>query len=364
MISDRIRVGIIGANLSNGDPLRHSWGVRAHLPALKALPEIDVVAVCTTHMETAQATARHFNIPLAFENAEAMVQHPDVDLVDVCVNVTSHHQLVSLALNAGKHVFCEWPLGMNLAEAQELRDLAEARGVKHMIGLQSRAAPVYDYMKQLVANGYVGRVLSCSMAGSMTMAPSPRSAGYSLIHAGHCLDTLFSVLGEELQQGSTIVANDPVANHILVNGRLASGAFVDINIRHIPVLGTGFSFEVDGTDGVLVASIDAKELPGRGIRSLGEQLNQVTLRSGRKGEPVAELVVPAEHRWVPAEVPSGPPLGVAQMFRKFAESIRTGTRVEADFALAVKRHELFARLERASEKGTVSLESNRRGILT
>ena len=64
MMSGRIRAGIIGANLSAADPLRHSCGARAHLPALKALPEFEVVAVCTTRMETAQETARHFGIPL------------------------------------------------------------------------------------------------------------------------------------------------------------------------------------------------------------------------------------------------------------------------------------------------------------
>src|SRR5262249_44365409 len=162
---------------------------------------------------------------------------------------------------------------------------------------------------------YVGRVLSCSMNGSMAMAPSPRSAALSLIHGGHCLDTLFSVVGEEFRAGSAIVSTDPVANHVLFQGRLESGAFADLNIRHIPVFGPGFTFEVDGTEGVLVAAIDGADLPGRGIRSLGEQINQVTLRGGRKEEPVAEMAIPAAHRWVPAAVPSGPALSVAQMFR-------------------------------------------------
>src|SRR5439155_26403431 len=117
-------------------------------------------------------------------------------------------------------------------------------------------------------------------------------------------------------------------------------------------------------DGALVASMDGDDLPRRGIRSLGEQINQVTLRGGRKGEPVADMVVPFAHRSVPDEVPSGPALSVAQMFRKFAEGIRTGTRVEADFGLAVKRHELFATFERGSEKGPVSLFSNLGGALS
>jgi predicted dehydrogenase len=311
---------------------------------------VDVVAVCTQHLATATEAARHFGVPQAFDDVEAMLAGGDVDVVDVCVNVASHHRLVSLALSAEKHVFCEWPLGANVAETEALRDQATAAGVKHMIGLQARAAPVYDYMRHLVADGYVGQVLSSAMNGSMSMDPSPRSASLPLIHAGHCMDTLFAVLGEELDQGSSIVSTERLANHLLVHGRLTGGSLVDVNVRHVPVFATGFTFEVNGTDGTLVASTDGANLPARGIRSLGEQINQAALRGGRKGEQLTEMAVPLWHRWVPEEVPSGPPLSVAQTWRRFAESIRTDTRVEPDFELAVRRHQLFDFIQRNSER--------------
>src|SRR5438045_1795139 len=147
-----------------------------------------------------------------------MVAHPDVDVVDVCIGAASHHAVVLQALRAGKHVVCEWPLGADLDESQELRDAAEATGVLHAICLQARYAPVYQYTRHLIATGYIGRVLSCSMNGSMAMAASPRSAPLALIHAGHCLDTLCFVVGQELQRTSSIVQIDPVANHVLTNG--------------------------------------------------------------------------------------------------------------------------------------------------
>ncbi len=284
-----------------------------------------------------------------------MVTRGDVDVVDVCVNVTSHHDLVKLALNANKHVFCEWPLGATLAEAEELANRAAAAGVKHMVGLQARAAPVYDYMRQMVAEGFVGEVLSCSMNGSMAVDPSPRSASLALIHAGHCLDTLMAVAGEELEGAASLVKSDPRANHVLVTGRLTGGAMVNVNIRHVPVFAKGFAFEVNGSDGTLVASIDGRDLPARGVRSLGEQINQASLRGGRRGEQIIDLAVPAEHRWVPEEVPSGPALSVAQAWRRFTEGIREDTNVEADFQLALRRHRLFALLEQNSEKGSARL---------
>ena len=139
------------------------------MPALTALPEFEVVAVCTNHFDTARSTASHFDIPLVFDDVAAMVEHPDVDVVDVCIGVASHHAVVLEALRARKHVVCEWPLGADLAEAQELRAAAEKAGVLHAICLQARYAPVYQYMRYLVATGYIGRVLSCSLNASSSL---------------------------------------------------------------------------------------------------------------------------------------------------------------------------------------------------
>ena len=127
MATERIRVGIIGANV------RYGWGSTAHIPALRALPEFEITAVCTSRHETADETAKHFGIPHAFADPCKMVQHPDVDLVSICVRVPFHHQLGMAALNAGKHLYCEWPLAATTEQAQQMRDLAVRKGVRHMV---------------------------------------------------------------------------------------------------------------------------------------------------------------------------------------------------------------------------------------
>ncbi|SVC97248.1 uncharacterized protein METZ01_LOCUS350102, partial [marine metagenome] len=80
-IGTPLRVGVIGANVDYG------WGGRAHLPALKKLPEYALTAVCTTRPETAAATADRFEVPLSFHDHKEMVEHPDIDLVSVAVKV-------------------------------------------------------------------------------------------------------------------------------------------------------------------------------------------------------------------------------------------------------------------------------------
>src|ERR671931_2626074 len=111
MTSSKIRVGIVGASASRG------FASIAHIPALQALPEFEITAVCTTRQDSADAAARHFGIPLAFCDAERLARHPDVDLVTVSVKVPDHYLPVMTAIAARKHVYSDWPLGRSTDEA-------------------------------------------------------------------------------------------------------------------------------------------------------------------------------------------------------------------------------------------------------
>jgi predicted dehydrogenase len=159
MASSKIRVGIVGASASRG------FASIAHIPALRALAQFEIAAVCTARPETAKAAARHYGVPLAFSDAEQLARHPDVDLVTVSVKVPDHSQPVMAAIGARKHVYCEWPLGRDSDEAARLLEAAEERGIRHVVGLQGRMSPAIDYAKDLIADGYVGRVLTATMIG-------------------------------------------------------------------------------------------------------------------------------------------------------------------------------------------------------
>jgi peptide deformylase len=111
-----IRIGVIGATPTRG------WGTAAHLPALKALEEFEVTAVGTTRLDTARATAQAFGVPLAFADDAELVSSPEVDAVAITVKVPEHDRLIRAALAAGKHVFSEWPLGVDLGQAVELTE--------------------------------------------------------------------------------------------------------------------------------------------------------------------------------------------------------------------------------------------------
>jgi predicted dehydrogenase len=253
--------------------MRNGWGRDAHIPALSALPEFEIAAVSTSRQETAYETARHFGIPYAFADPYKMVQHHDVDLVSICVRVPSHHELGMAALNAGKHLYCEWPLAATTQQAQQMRDLAVRKGVHHMVGLQARGAREFNRVRDLVAEGYVGRVLSCTMIVTTSTwgteftrdwaYMADRLNGNTLLTSpvGHSIDALCFCLGE-FKELSSVVANQrqqlkivetgetiPMSapDQVLMSGVLQNGAVASVHLRGGTAIGRGFLFEIHGT---------------------------------------------------------------------------------------------------------------------
>src|SRR5437667_457409 len=136
----RIRVGIIGAN-----PDR-SWAAQAHIPALKSLPDgFEITALSTSRRATADAASKRFGVPLAFDNHQWPVNGDDVAALPITGGVPYPLERATAALAAGKAVYCEWPLGNGLKEAENLATLAKQKGVLAVAGLQARCAPSVAY---------------------------------------------------------------------------------------------------------------------------------------------------------------------------------------------------------------------------
>src|SRR3954467_6823728 len=153
-MADKIRLGLIGASV------RGTWSSRSHLPALRASADVELAAVCTTKAETAEAARQAYGARLAFDDWRKMVASPEIDAVAVVVRVPSHYEPTKAALEAGKHVYCEWPLGRTTAEAVELAALAGKKGLVTAVGLQARVNPTIMYMKEQVEAGFVGEIMA------------------------------------------------------------------------------------------------------------------------------------------------------------------------------------------------------------
>src|SRR2546422_9167350 len=171
-MTDKMRVGIVGATVTQGGS---HWGANAHVPALKALPRYELKAVCTAHEDPAKASAAAFGVERAFHRFSDMAAHPEVDLIVVCVRVPGHRDLVMAGLQAGKPVFCEWPLGANLAEAEDMAGVARQRSLKNIVGPQARSDPPMLYARDLIQQGYIRGVLTAKLN---TLAHAPLQPGF------------------------------------------------------------------------------------------------------------------------------------------------------------------------------------------
>jgi predicted dehydrogenase len=358
---DKIRVGIVGATVS---PSGSRWGANAHVPALKALPDYELRAVCTAHEDTAKASADAFGAELAFHNFEAMVADADIDLVVVSVRVPVHYPLVMTALRAGKPVYCEWPLGANLAEAEEMASLARENSLATAVGLQGRSDASLWAAREAIEQGQIGEVLAANLSvigGAQTERTSDRvwqsdrraGANTLTIAGGHSIDALCFVLGEFTEvaarvstrikewrlsdTGGSVPVDAP--DYFSVAGRLVSGAEVSVLVASVPSGSGGFRLDVYGREGALTLT--------SGSANIGP--NQVHLARGREGP--APLPVPDRFRLVPEGTPAGQPLNVAQAYARLADAMRDGAPFDPDFDLAVRRHRLLDAIERSSQEG-------------
>src|SRR5713226_3563407 len=153
-MADKIRLGLVGASVKG------TWSSRSHLPAVQASADVELTAVCTTKADSAEAARQAWGARLAFDDYRKMIASPEIDAVAIVVRVPSHYEPTKAALEAGKHVYCEWPLGRTTAEAVEMAALAKAKGLATGIGLLARVNPAFMYLKETLVAGFVGEVMA------------------------------------------------------------------------------------------------------------------------------------------------------------------------------------------------------------
>src|SRR5438094_1045183 len=338
--------------------------MQAHIPALQSLSDdFEITALSTSRSVSAAAAGKLFGVPLAFDNHHDLVKSAAVDVVAITVKVPYHFELAADALTAGKAVYCEWPLGNGLEEAERLAALTEKKRVLAVVGLQARSAPSTAYVHDLIKEGYVGEVLSTTLIGS-GMGWGPRVEPYNVytndkkngatmlsIALGHAADALCHCLGEVRELSATMTVRRKsftitgtgeksrmnADDQVLVSGLLEGGAALSIHYRGGVSRGTNLLWEINGTEGDL-------QLTAAGGQA---QIFEMTVHGGRGGQSSLEVLpVPERYRWSP---PQGPSTNVAQAYARFARDYREGTHFCPTFDDAVTRHRMLNAIETAAE---------------
>ncbi|MDT5371581.1 MAG: hypothetical protein QOC62_6012 [Mycobacterium sp.] len=358
-----IGIGIVGLSASRG------WAAASHFPALAALEGYELRALSTSSAESARAAGHKYGVVLTFGSAEQLAQSPEVDLVIIAVKAPQHRETIVPAINAGKMVYSEWPLGINLTEAEDLAALARSRNVRTAIGLQARSSPLLRYLRDLVAKGYLGTTLSTTLVSSHNAwADALKTGPYILDKAnganlltvgfGHTVDAFTMVLGEFTEVTATSrnllptyrdtttaqVITKNTDDHIAVTGVLESGAVANVHVRGGVSRATDFRWEMNGTDGDLVVTSHGSSW-NRGLTLVGRQ--------GSQNEFIG-LPVPASYEQrVPqfAGRSNETAYNIAYAYAQLRDDITEGTNVVPDFDHAVRRHRLIDAVERAAETG-------------
>lgn len=364
-----LKVGIISAN----------WGAFAHLPAWRAIPGVEVVGICTSRRETAEAAAQRTGIPRAFWDAEAMIADPEIDIVDCGTRPSVRHAMVVSALKQNKHVYNGIPCAADFDRARELHAAWKASKSVAIVDAYSQWLPAHQLAKTLIEDGSFGVPLAgrCSFTMSLFNAPHPHfpynwfaqaGQGVSAIrnlgsHALHALVFLFGEIAEvsafdtqllnawRFPDGSVIKpeTNDYCAATL----RFESGMTLQLEVSWNAVHGPGWQLEAFGSKGRIVAkspSFPTALDTTLEFGALGEALG--VGRPGGAMEKIAvtkdllhspDLTIDAQH-----PVPPAFPMGVSMA--AMVKAIRGEGQAKPDFEQAWQVERVQEAIRRSSSE--------------
>jgi predicted dehydrogenase len=217
----KIRYGITGFG---------AFAERTILPAFLASQNSELVAIQKRSLKAAQEKARAFSIPLAFDSAEKLAAHPDVDAVFIVSANSLHAPETMAAARAGKHVLTEKPMALNVTEVEAMIDICKRNNVKLMVGHMIRFSPLVLRMKELIKSGVIGRVTFIRSEfiydGRLSHRPwliDPKIAGGGPIFdiGVHCFDTTRFLLDDMVVSVKSVLDPIPTAARTESTAQLA-----------------------------------------------------------------------------------------------------------------------------------------------
>jgi predicted dehydrogenase len=205
-------------------------------PAMRAAPSAELVAVARRDRAAAEAFAGRHGARRAYSSIEALCDDPEVDAVYVATPVARHCADTRVAAARGKHVLCEKPMALNVAEGERMRDACSAADVKCMLCFYQRFNARHRQIKALLAEGAIGRVTAVRMnfsgrspdrPGTWRQDPGQSGGGCYMDNASHCIDLLRFFFGGVVAVSAfadTLAARYPVEDTASSLLRLANGA--------------------------------------------------------------------------------------------------------------------------------------------
>jgi len=327
------RVGIIGVG----------FGSQVHLPAFQS-EGWEIAGICSRNADKARKAADAAGGAGVFTDPLELIARKDVDAVAISTPPSSHHPLTMAALAAGKHVVCEKPFAMNAREAAEMRDAAASRGLTAMVAHEFRYTPQRGYIKQLVADGYIGRFNLCTLELFLDryVTDKPRAASWQAFHehgggilgalGSHYVDGLRDWFGEVSSVHCRLATLRPDVTHengqvvqaesddtYLLTLEFAKGGLATMIASFAGTPARGARIVVMGDDGTLIAEQAGPNPTDDGV-----------VVASRKGSTLAALPTPAHHA-LEKDARDHRLMAFRMLVRDFTAGIEKGTSPSPNF---------------------------------
>ncbi len=267
-----VRVGVVGTSW---------WADAMYLPALRALDNVTVVGVAGRDQQRTADFATRWEIAQAFTDADQLMDQ-DLDAVLILAGNEAHYRLTMAALERGLDVLCEKPLGRSTSEATEMAALAAATNTITMVPFTYRYMPIFQHVKQLIDDGYLGEPRHLGLRyftgfareGEYAWRFDNSEAGSGVIGdlGSHWLYLARWMFGEIVALGATSSRFVPRADRpdgrpyergedsAVLTARFESGAYATLQVSAVCWEGSGFGqthqLDAHGRDGTLYASCD------------------------------------------------------------------------------------------------------------
>ena len=256
-MTDSLNVGIIGTG--------RIGQVHAEILAYR-IPTVNVLAVSDVILAAADKCATTYQIPAAFSDHRAILDNPEIEAVVICSSTDTHAQFITEAAQAGKHIFCEKPIALDLKTIDQALDAVEQNGVKLQVGFNRRFDPNFKHVRDAVAAGEIGEP---RLVHIISRDPAPPPISYVKVSGGmfldmtiHDFDMARYLIDSEVEEifatGGVMV--DPAIGEAgdvdtaVITLRYANGVIGTIDNCRQAVYGYDQRIEVFGSKGNLVAA--------------------------------------------------------------------------------------------------------------
>lgn len=361
MPSSKRRIGIIGVG----------FGAQVHVPGFRS-EGWDVAAICSRSREKAEKAAAESGIAGIHTDPLELIRRDDIEAVAIITPPAAHHELSVAALKAGKHVLCEKPFAIDVNQALEMRDAAAKSGLTAMIAHEFRHTPQRAYVKQLLAEGYIGEFQICTIElfldRYVTATPRPLSwmasnaAGGGLLGAlgSHYIDGLRDWFGEVATVSGRLAGLRPDVLDS-ATGRIVKAESDDTFLLMLTFRNGGMA--------TMIASFAATPSRGAKIAVIGDAGTLIAEQAGpnpmedgvvvasRNGEPLQALKTP--ERYTPFKDPRDHRLMAFRLLvRDFTQGVEQGTSPAPNFSDGLRCQEVMDAVRKSSASGrTIALDS-------